>query len=339
MNKISNRLRLVILSVLASIGISACSDSGLIEEPVTESEKSGSVEVSFSLGGDINMYEETMTRAELSDNDLFAVLISDESVNYVHAYGVFDGAHVNDLKVTLDKASTYRFDATLIKDGKNVLRHDDFTRTLEDGTEISDVQYYDPFYFYLSNLNKFLYGSSPDLYAQRVEEWIRLQGTEFYTTYSSAPVDRYYGIRSDFNPSDSNSFEIKMLRMSYGLSVTVKNLDSGDVLTMSDNDFSEQNTWISGSPDIIFTSDKPYNGNAEGEYVVYSVDADNLYDFWSNEIFNNQKSSLTKTFKLKLTGADGNEKALKENIQSFTMEFERLKNYDITIDLSDAEAN
>lgn len=327
MRRIIKTLRLATLAALASVGFWSCSDDGIIDETAASAnKKDNKVEVKFNLGGEITASVGAMTRAD-AGNDLYAIFVENASTGDIEAYGVFDGNNLGNMAIVLDQGETYNFKAGMIRDARNKIYHKSITR-YENGQDVDDILYFYPYYSQESDFNKFTYKENGYLLYGNPYFSVSLMNDSSpeESLYEVSPVDLYYGEEKGYTPVEGGTFTINMLRMVFQLAISVANLEEGETLTVSGLGYPGYN--------IIMTSEKPYIGDDESEGEIFNLPI-------TDSRYNDEMNGTTGQgfgFSLIWKNSNGEEKALNSNIKNFGMYFERLKKYEITIDLADAEA-
>lgn len=196
-----------ILALLACVGIVACNNNSEVvpDEPETYT-------VQLGWAGEILdvSYEPMATRA--ATDDLYGIQVyskpktaGDETSWSNYAYGLFDDP--SNITITLLSGYKYKFEATMIKDGKNRLR-------------LSNDKFGAPFYLspgasYCTLDNKFNYQSS--IYF--IRSYIQKGKTELANKgfFNIPNVERYYGELLDYVPDISGvNANIEMKRTSFG---------------------------------------------------------------------------------------------------------------------------
>ena len=186
--------------LLACIGFTACNNKSDVvpEEPETYT-------VHLGWSGEINvLYEPMATRATTDDLYGIQVYAVPESTQIKYdwdwknyAYGLFDDP--SNITVTLQSGYKYKFVATVVKDGKNILYK-------------SKEKYYSPFHACLDN--KFYYDGTYEM-DELVYGRAKLKSDS--ETYACPNIERFYGELSDYIPSESNTkAKINMKRTAFG---------------------------------------------------------------------------------------------------------------------------
>ena len=198
-----------VLALLVCVGIAACNNDAT--EVPTEPE---TYTVKLGWAGEIlDVSYEPLTR--VSTDDLYGIQVyslpKSEEAKYdsdwnPYAYGLFDDS--SNITITLQSAFKYKFEATMIRDGKNkVYKY--------------DGGYGDPFYFhpnYLKPDNKFYYNGNNNFnylnngYTQLIDR----------NHYMHPNIERFYGLLSDYIPSENSNAQIDMKRTSFGAKFIAK---------------------------------------------------------------------------------------------------------------------
>lgn len=332
-------LGLILLAAIAAIGLWSCGDDDIAA--TTDSNLTGKREVSINLTSELtSTVSDITTRASEPSNDLYAIAIANSLSGRTDPdfliYGVFDGDHLNDLKVTLDNYSEYNIFVTMVADAKNTLDpeynldFDDETYELLGVEEVED-KYGQPFDIYKDSLNTFLYNG--DFWGRpqygMIYSYANIDG-EYYDYAYIPQYDRYYGELLNFKPSDGD-INVNMLHMSFGLTVNVNNLAEGDTLVLSpptEEDYGRLKY-------ITFIGD---NTGKATYSTIYTI-GDDLQSYYDAAINDTEESSsnIEYSFKVKWVGADGTNKN-PDSDKEYKESFRRLKNFEINIDLPTSES-
>lgn len=333
MKTIPKLFSMALTAILLSASFSACSDdSGVVAEPespdIVSDSGTGKYEVTINLGTNITSDVGPITRADENDGNLYAVLVQTvDSIydswgaytqSYQYAYGVFDEAHKNDIRLTLDSDSIYSFYATKIVDAKNKIYHGEisgFFRGYET-SEVSFVGYGYPFTVADELLNKFSYTDIEEKYPYTSNISI---DNLYYGIYE---VERYYGQVVNYKPTGDDKINIQMISLATGIQFNVKNLSEGESVTVSHI-----------SPNIVLTADNP---SYEGIYCNTGfLDDSKLWNTWTqSEDGNIAGYDLgSNNVALTWTGADGEEKPLAVNLRLFSIPLKLYKKTIVNITL------
>lgn len=178
----------------------------LPETPETPSAESYTVSLGF--GGEIEVGYEPLRSAE--NNDLYGIQVYTAPANAEgnpswtnYAYGLFDDP--TNIKIDLLAGYQYKFVASMVKDGKEKINHD-------------DSGYSDPFW-------KNGYGNTPIstsfnyglLYYHESLELGRTRLANGFNVYYHPNTERYYGVLEGYIPSLNGRATIDMGRTSYGI--------------------------------------------------------------------------------------------------------------------------
>ena len=188
--------------------------------------------MSIGLSGEITGVTITdLTKAGSSDLYGIQVYSSFENQGYKpYAYGLFTS--LSGLSIRLLEGYQYKFEATLIIDGKDRIKHYSSGysypfkfRVATTGAEIG------PAFIYATDswMNNLGYGITA--------------GYEYSNLMYFADIDRYYGELSGYTPSEGGKVTIDMKRTAYCMKVIAEGLTEGS-LTVT----------CSESPDLVITS-------------------------------------------------------------------------------------
>lgn len=238
---------------MALVAILLCSTSCSSDDVVTpEQQEPKEYTVSLGLSGEIlEITQSPLSRTEEEKNDLYGIQIYSKSktgnADYVpFAYGLFDD--VSDVSVTLTDNNYYKFQVTMVVDGKNKL-----AKTSSTGSQ--SLGYCEPFGTY--------YGGSGSIVAicnntlTLSTEWSTAftglnKGISYLNetndegnndTYHTPNTDRYYGEITNYSPSQNGTISIEMKRAVFGIKVKADGLNDG-YLEVS----------VGGSPTMVLTS-------------------------------------------------------------------------------------
>lgn len=225
-------------------------------------------DISLRFNGEISTSESPLMRGEAT-NDLYGVNVYKDDKYY--AYGLFD--NVDAIRIYLPAGSTYKFEATIVKDGKNIIK-----RTSWGGGTYS---YHEPFsieYTYNNNSdypvckNKFKtcdydkYDNCEHLNGLKFGESTVYTDAEQkeYRTTAYPCTDRFYGELDKFTPSADATVDIDMKRTAFGLQYQVSGVSDGTVSLKIKNDSETfvDNTSITSdytSQELIYTFSDVYS--------------------------------------------------------------------------------
>lgn len=226
-------------------------------------------DISLRFNGEISTSESPLMRGEAT-NDLYGVNVYKDDKYY--AYGLFD--NVDAIRIYLPAGSTYKFEATIVKDEKNIIRR----RGWSDGS----YEYYAPF-----TIADTYYNDSESImcenefkscrYDSYTSHYEYLNGLKFgktavytdadktkYKITSYPQTDRFYGELDKFTPSADATVDIDMKRTAFGLQYQVNGVSDGTVSIKIKNDSETfvDNTSITSdytSQELIYTFSDVYS--------------------------------------------------------------------------------
>lgn len=161
--------------------------------------------VKLGLGAELDVTYESMTKA--SGDDLYGIQVysspnTDESVAYKpYAYGLFDNPE--DITIKLLEGYKYKFEATMIVDGKNKL------------SSSSSNGYWSPFTTNAISSNNvgvsddFVFSSSVKIDPGKA--FTQMKSGSYYVPN----IERFYGETTGYIPSEGASVEISMKRVCF----------------------------------------------------------------------------------------------------------------------------
>lgn len=192
------------------MAIGALTFAACTQEPSQNQKPTKEYVVSLMLGGEItDVFYSDLTKGE-NDHDLYGIQVDATPAgenNYVHyAYGLFDS--LEGVTITLLDGYEYKFVATLLKDGKEKIRHYEWG-------------YSDPFDKEI--VEEFVY--SVNSYLGYLHQGSTRMSDDGY--YNCPTIDRYYGELEGFIPGDSENVTIQMKRVVFGLRVNASGLTEG----------------------------------------------------------------------------------------------------------------
>lgn len=202
-------------AVIISLGLVSCTREAVPDKDDNAAQEY--VEVSLKCSGEIiDLGQTPLSRSE--GTDLYYVqaitVVEYEGGEYYepYAHGLFTDPAL--MKVKLRKEDKYFFNATMVKDGVNVICHE--------GT-----YYRLPFNCPLENT--FVYGNvftADNMYVGTADV-----ATPDGGSYSSdiPSIERYYGFLENYIPSQGGTVTIDMANMSFGLNVVTENFTEGSL--------------------------------------------------------------------------------------------------------------
>lgn len=223
--KLSNRFWGTALCLAVCCAIYSCQKSPMTQQG-TDVTEPDFYTLNLGWSGEIiSVTEEPLKKSGEATNDLYGIQVystpnkgEEENTNPTwtkYAYGVFDmGDNIN---IKLLKGNKYKFEATMVVDGKTVI-HD-----MDQGL------YEEPFYVWGENngrtsiTNSFTYHSTNYLQVGQPRAYIWNAEHNGYDAYIHGHVDRFYGELDNYIPGINTSKEyIKMKRVCFGAKFIVK---------------------------------------------------------------------------------------------------------------------
>lgn len=275
----SKRFILNVFSTCLLLLFTACTnDNDGINYLVEEQPESYVISLNPDAG--FNVTNEASTRGTAT-NDLYAINVyydknSDGNINTHYAYGFFDNKE--DMIITLLARHKYKFECTLVKDGKNSLFYGQAFNNSYPG-------YAYPFQTTSSGStlleNKFVISES--VYLPGIKSGnAHVKATTSPSTSNSTPyasVNRYYGETTDYEPVKGGKVSIYLKRTVFGAKFVIKGITKGTLT--ADCKIGDTAIWN-------VTTSKDDNGTAK----LYSYN--DLYDCWLNE--SNLEGTVTISF-------------------------------------------
>ena len=177
--------------------------------------------VKIGFEGEISISESPLLKSSVSDLYGVQVYVKDNSSGDYkpYAYGLFDDPSLMDVK--LIGGNVYKFESTMVEDGKNRIYHS------------SSSGYFQPFSAIKSSYaplnNKFVYSSSDFM---RWLSWgmSELDDGKLGDSYRRPNTVRFYGVHSDYKPSDKNIVTINMKKVCFGAKFVMEGLTEGKVV-------------------------------------------------------------------------------------------------------------
>lgn len=274
------KYRFYALSLLCMFIMAACSGDETENMITPPDDKPEMYTVSLNFSGDIDVSQEPLGRSTATD-DVYGINVyydSDKSgtIDDVYGYGVFDNKE--DMTIALLSGYQYKFECTLVKNGKKTLYYGQAFSNAYTG-----VCY--PFQTTSSNStmigNEFIIGTSA--YLSGIKKGNAHLASVTPTTSNSnayASVNRFYGETTGYTPTNGGQVTIELKRVVFGAKFVITGVQEGS-LTASCGSFWSKTT----------TADD------EGTVTIYSYP--DVYDCWANE------SNLTETVTLEFTSNRG----------------------------------
>lgn len=198
-------------------------------ELVTPSEELVYYDVSLNFGGEISVDDEPLTRG-MTTNDIYGINVyvdedMDGQINEHYAYGLFDNKE--DMTIPLLSGYKYRFECSLVKNAKNTLYY---------GQAFN--QSYSGFSYPFQNSsttstmigNKFILGN---VYLKGLTgSDAHIAGTTPTTSNAavqSPNINRFYGVLSEYVPTQNGVATINLKRMVFGAKLIINGVVEGSV--------------------------------------------------------------------------------------------------------------
>jgi hypothetical protein len=238
--------KIVLFTLLCSLCYGCTTEEEILPAETTASQEYAIV--SLSMGGEIISEDQPLpTRAETSSRDLYGVQVL--RGGYYYAYGLFD--NTDSIRVALLKGNTYKFVCTLVKNGKDLLKHSangvycSQPFGVYNLTNDSDPDYYyyrsSPSYPYRPYVpicrNQFVYDTTT--VSNTIYHFNNLGlGKAILTngaTVQYPQMDRYYG-ELDYTPTIANDrIALPMKRTAFGIKCKVGDIPDGTVAVTCSN--------------------------------------------------------------------------------------------------------
>lgn len=213
------KIRHFVFAAMAFIACAACQEKYITPDVPAQDQEVYTVQLGF--GGEWDVTYEPFTRGE-DNNDLYGIQVYSApnvegatSTTWTHfAYGLYD--NVTNVSISLLKGYKYKFEATMVVDGKN---------KIESGVD----GYNSPFFKHgvnfgrLNVTNGFIYSSVYYISNGKIGYGSGLCMGETYLkgnqgSYRHPNTERYYGKLEDYVPEESSNDKVKihMKRTSFG---------------------------------------------------------------------------------------------------------------------------
>jgi hypothetical protein len=284
-------MKLLRLIFVFAIGLAfmACSNVEMI--PENEDATPSEYIVSMKLTGEIDVSQEPLSKSTQT-NDIYGINVyydeeKDGVLNDVYGYGLFD--NLEDMKIPLLSGYKYKFDCSLVKNGKNTL----FSGAAFGATYTGYAYPFQTGTITSTRLeNKFILGSNS--FAGLVSGSAHLKGSTPSSSNASkyAPgIERYYGETTDYTPTANGEVSIALKKTIFGAKFVIEGIISGTgTLTASCGDLWSKTT----------------TANDIGTESIYSYP--DISDCWKNE------STLPMTASLSFTGSGGGSLATTQSV-------------------------
>lgn len=212
------------------------------------------VNVSFAFKGDITIEESPLLKAageETESTDLYGINVyydmeRDGRIDDVYGYGLFD--NIADMNISLLTGYKYKFECSLVKDGKNKVAYNNY-RFYYNSQASYDDGYCMPFLrTYLEPVpvtNEFILGRDSYLIGLGVGKTNNFKAEDDTIIYGSEEsysdggeignggyrrypeTDRYYGETTDYVPTEGGVVSIEMKRCVFGMKLNVTGVTDG----------------------------------------------------------------------------------------------------------------
>ena len=209
------KIRHFIFAAMAFIACAACQEKNITPDVPAQDQEVYTVQLGF--GGEWDITYEPLTRGN-DNNDLYGIQVysapidenSTSTIWTPFAYGLYDD--VSNVSISLLKGFKYKFEASMVVDGKNKLR------LYSDGYS-SPFLKYGLNYSCLNVTNGFIYSSAnyiSDCNKGLCDGATYLKGEP--DSYNHPNTERYYGIFEGYVPEESSNDKVKihMKRTSFG---------------------------------------------------------------------------------------------------------------------------
>ena len=204
-------------AIMMCLNLLSCTEEEIIDSAVIEEEKT--YEVSLNFGGEyVDITETPLSRAD-TPKKFYAVNVycikADGTEDYYsnYAYGVFDT--VEAMKITLLGGYKYKFECTSATEGEDRFVLSDYSLEWP-GNKYTDKARMNVFITEDSSFPELEYG-----YSNCIND---LRG---YTNAYYPRMDRYYGVLSDYVPTDGGTVTISMKRCAFGVKMVINGVPDG----------------------------------------------------------------------------------------------------------------
>ena len=277
---IGMKYKYYLMPLLCMFMMAACSSDETENIITPPDEKPEMYTVSFDFSGDIDVSQEPLSRGTATDDvygfNVYYNADKSESIDDIYAYGLFDNKE--DMTIALLSGYKYKFECTLVKNGKKTLYYGQAFNNAYTG-----VCY--PFQTNSSNStmieNKFTIGTSTYLIGIKKGD-AHLASVTPNTSNANkyASVNRFYGETDNYAPIQNGEVTIELKRVVFGAKFVITGVQEGS-LTASCGSFWSKTTTV----------------DDEGTATIYSYP--DVYDCWKNE------TNLTETVTLTYTSNRG----------------------------------
>ena len=209
------KIRHFVFAAMAFIACAACQEKNITPDVPAQDQEVYTVQLGF--GGEWDITYEPLTRGN-DNNDLYGIQVYSAPIDEnststtwtPFAYGLYDD--VSNVSISLLKGFKYKFEESMVVDGKNKLR------LYSDGYS-SPLFKYGLNYSCLNVTNGFIYSSAnyiSDCNKGLCDGAAYLKGEP--DSYNHPNTERYYGIFEGYVPEESSNDKVKihMKRTSFG---------------------------------------------------------------------------------------------------------------------------
>ena len=189
----------------------------------TEPQDGVKYEISLALDGDFFVFDEPITRASDSTDDIYGINVyydkeKDGVTDDVYAYGLFDSR--SSMRIELLGGYKYKFVCDMIPNAKNLLS---MSNTGGFGEPFGTTSA-------RANLNNsFVVGNTTALTSLGSGSILRANATAA-TTY--APITRYYGVLDNYVPTDGGTATINLKRYNFGAAFVINGMQEETKVTI-----------------------------------------------------------------------------------------------------------
>ena len=185
-------------------------------------------EVSLAVDGDFFVFDEPMTRASDSTDDIYGINVyydkeKDGVTNDIYAWGLFDSR--SSMRIQLLGGYKYKFVCDMIPNAKNLLS---MSNTGGFGEPFGTTST-------RANLNNtFVIGNTTALTSLGSGSILRVNTT---AATSYAPITRYYGVLDNYSPTEGGTATINLKRYNFGAAFVINGMQEDTKLTINLGDF------------------------------------------------------------------------------------------------------
>ena len=217
----------LLFCVTFSLSFTSCGSSSEISDDIINGQTSTNPPkeyiVKLGLGGEITStispFTRTTTNTDLTGIQVYSCPNDGKSTAYTnYAYGLFDTT--SGINIKLLDGYKYKLECTTVMDGKDKLLSD-------------NKAYYTPFYINGVNCacpisNGFTYNTTDNMASiSSGNSFLKINNTQ--NIYYHPNTDRYYGLVTDYVPSENSSISMNMVRAAYGVKIVTDNFKEGSL--------------------------------------------------------------------------------------------------------------